>query len=211
MSYSRHEARGDFSIDSGTRLNHNIRAVNLRVIDEDGQQLGVLSLGDALRAAEERGLDLVEVSAGAHPPVAKIVDWGKYNYQRTKQAQKSKRGSRSPDVKQMRFGLKISQHDLDVKLRKVRQFLEEGHKVKLIVVFRGREMAHQELGFKLTEGLTAKLADWALVDQPPQQAGRQLSMVIRRRQVQSKKPDDKQVPASSVAQNNAAGLAVAVK
>ncbi|OGL38818.1 translation initiation factor IF-3, partial [Candidatus Saccharibacteria bacterium RIFCSPLOWO2_02_FULL_46_7] len=115
---------------SKPRINEAIRADSLRVIGEDGRQLGVLSRAEALAAAREAGLDLVEVSPDSSPPVARIVDWGKYNYQRTKQLQKSRAKSKPLDMKQMRIGLKISEHDLEVKLRKVRQFLEAGHKVK---------------------------------------------------------------------------------
>lgn len=125
------------------------------------------------------GKDLVEVSPDANPPVAKIVDWGKYNYQRTKQLQKSRKSSKPLDLKQMRVGLKISQHDLSVKLRKVSEFLEAGHKVKITVIYRGRELAHKELGFKLAERIIEILGDAIAVDQNPQFAGRQLNFVIR--------------------------------
>jgi translation initiation factor IF-3 len=162
-----------------TRLNHLIRAQELRVIDEDGQQLGVMSLGDALRAAEERELDLVEISPEAKPPVAKIVDWGKYNYQRTKQLQKNRKSAKSLDVKQIRFGLKISDHDLGVKLKKVTEFLEEGHKVKITIFYRGREMAHRDIGFKLAQRVIDLYAETAINDQPPQLAGKQLSFILR--------------------------------
>ena len=156
-----------------------IRAANVRVIDEDGQQLGILSRAEALRAAQERGLDLVEISPAANPPVAKIIDWGKYNYQKTKQLQKSKRNAKTPDVKQMRFGLKIGEHDLDVKLRKVTEFLEAGHKVKITVIYRGRELAHKELGFKLVDKVIQGFGEQVVVDQQPQLAGKQLNFVIR--------------------------------
>ncbi len=129
--------------------------------------------------AEERGLDLVEISPNADPPVAKIVDWGKYNYQRTKQLQKNKKSAKSLEMKQMRFGLKIGDHDLGVKLRKVTDFLETGHKVKITVFYRGREMAHKELGFKLAERVIEGFGDRIIVDQQPQLAGKQLSFVIR--------------------------------
>lgn len=124
-------------------------------------------------------MDLVEVSPEANPPVAKIVDWGKYNYQRTKQLQKSRKSSKPLDLKQMRIGLKISQHDLEVKLRKVTGFLEAGHKVKIAVIYRGRELAHKELGFKLAERIIDILGEAINVDQQPQFAGRQLTFVIR--------------------------------
>lgn len=134
---------------------------------------------EALRAAEERELDLVEISPDAQPPVAKIVDWGKYNYQRTKQLQKQRRTSKSLDVKQIRFGLKISDHDLGVKLKKVNEFLEEGHKVKMTIFYRGREMAHRDLGFKLADKVIAKYDGIAVSDQPPQMLGKQLHFVLR--------------------------------
>ncbi len=161
------------------RLNGEIRAPQLRVLDQDGKQLGILSRNEALRAAEDQGLDLVEISADANPPVAKIVDWGKYNYQRTKQLQKNKRSAKVLEVKQMRFGLKISGHDLGVKLRKVTDFLENGHKVKLTIFYRGRELAHKDLGFKLAEKVISDFGDTIIVDQPPQFAGKQLNFVIR--------------------------------
>lgn len=165
------------SIDKSTRLNESIRAPRLRVIDESGIQLGVLSRAEALEQAHNSGLDLVEISPNADPPVAKIVDWGKYNYQKTKQAQKSK--SKPLDVKQMRFGLKIGEHDLDVKLRKVTDFLAAGHKVKITVVYRGRELAHKDMGFTLANRVVEKLGEAVTVDQPPIMAGKQLNFVIR--------------------------------
>lgn len=129
--------------------------------------------------AEERGLDLVEISPNADPPVCKVVDWGKYNYQQTKQRQKNRKSAKSLDMKQMRFGLKIGQHDLDIKMNKVAKFLEAGHKVKITVFYRGREQAHKELGFKLAERVIADFGDTIVVDQPPQLAGRQLNFVAR--------------------------------
>lgn len=129
--------------------------------------------------AEEQGLDLVEISPDADPPVAKIVDWGKFNYQRTKQAQKNKRTTKSLEMKQMRFGLKISDHDLGVKMKKVAGFLDAGHKVKITAFFRGRELAHKELGFKLAEKVINDFGDSVVVDQAPQLAGKQLSFVVR--------------------------------
>ena len=149
------------------------------MIGADGRQLGVLSRSEALAAAEQAGLDLVEVSPEAKPPVAKIVDWGKYNYQRTKQLQKSRKNARTVELKQMRVGLKIGENDLAVKLRKVNGFLEAGHKVKIAIIYRGRELAHKDLGNKLADRIINDLGDNIVVDQAPQFAGRQLSFVIR--------------------------------
>lgn len=134
---------------------------------------------EALRAAEAAGLDLVEISPEANPPVVKIVDWGKYNYQRTKQLQKNKRNAKTLEVKQMRFGLKISDHDLGVKLRKITDFLQEGHKVKIAIVYRGRENAHRDLGFKLADRVIESFQETIVVDQQPQLNGKQLIFVIR--------------------------------
>jgi translation initiation factor IF-3 len=171
--------KGASSISKTNRLNNEIRATSLRVINEDGSQLGILSKQEALRLAEEQGLDLVEISPEANPPVAKILDWGKFNYQRTKQLQKNKKGAKTLEVKQMRFGLKISDHDLETKMKKVRGFLETGHKVKITAFFRGRELAHKDLGFKIADRVIADFGDTIVVDQQPQLAGKQLSFVVR--------------------------------
>lgn len=138
-----------------------------------------MPLRDALKAAEEAGLDLVEISPNATPPVAKIIDWGKYQYQKMKDLQRSKRAAKASDLKQMRFGLKIGAGDLEVKLRKVRGFLADGHKVRLQVVYKGREMAHREIGYELINKITEQLEEEAIVEQKPQMAGRNLSVVIR--------------------------------
>lgn len=129
--------------------------------------------------AESRELDLVEISPNANPPVAKIVDWGKFNYQRTKQLQKNKRNSKTLEVKQMRFGLKISDHDLGIKLKKTSEFLEQGHKVKLVIFYRGRELAHKDIGFTLANKVIDQLGDAIAVDQQPQLNGKQLIFVVR--------------------------------
>lgn len=138
-----------------------------------------MSRSDALAMAEEAGLDLVEISPNADPPVAKIIDWGKYQYQKMKEAQKNKRNSKQSELKQMRFGLKIGQGDLDIKLRKVREFLKEGHKVRIQIFYRGREMAHKELGYTMIERIGTLLEDEAVFEHQPTMAGRNLSVVIR--------------------------------
>lgn len=156
-----------------------IRANELRVIDQFGSQLGVLSRSEALKMAEEQGLDLVEISPEANPPVVKIIDWGKFNYQKTKQLQKNKKSAKTFEVKQMRLGLKIGDHDLEVKVRKINTFLTSGHKVKITIFYRGREMAHKDLGFQLADKVIADFGDTISVDQLPQLNGKQLSFVIR--------------------------------
>ncbi len=149
------------------------------MIGPEGDQLGILSRADALLEAERNNLDLVEISPNASPPVAKIVDWGKFQYQKMKEQQRNRKNARVSELKQMRLGLKIGAHDLEIKLKKIRSFLTDGHKVKIVVVFRGREMAHQELGHKLIHEIAESLSDVAIVDQQPQMAGRNLAIVVR--------------------------------
>jgi translation initiation factor IF-3 len=140
-----------------------------------------MSKTEALKVAQEAGVDLVEISPNADPPVAKVIDWGKYQYQQMKQQKKNRQSNKASELKQMRFGLKIGTNDLEIKLRKIREFLEEGHKVKLLVFFRGREMAHRELGYQLIERVVTALEDVAVVEQKPLMAGRNLSVSVRRK------------------------------
>jgi len=141
--------------------------------------LGILGRQEALKIAEEAGVDLVEISPNADPPVVKVVDWGKYQYQKMKEQQKSRKNAKTAELKQMRMGLKIGANDLEIKLRKIREFLSGGHKVKILIFFRGREMAHQELGYEMIERIALQLEADAIVEQKPQMAGRNLSIVVR--------------------------------
>ncbi len=138
-----------------------------------------MSRTEALKVAEEAGVDLVEISPNADPPVAKVVDWGKYQYQKVKEMQRNRRSNKASELKQMRFGLKIGANDLEIKLRKIRTFLTDGHKVKIMVFFKGREMAHKELGYVLIDRVIHMLEDDAILEQKPQMAGRNLSIVVR--------------------------------
>jgi translation initiation factor IF-3 len=149
------------------------------VIGPDGDQLGILTRSEALKIAEEAGVDLVEISPNADPPVVKVIDWGKYQYQKMKEQQKNRKNAKTAELKQMRLGLKIGANDLEIKLRKIREFLSEGHKVKILVVFRGREMAHQELGYVMVDKIIGLLENDAILEQKPQMAGRNLSVVVR--------------------------------
>lgn len=134
---------------------------------------------EALKLAEDAGVDLVEISPNADPPVAKIIDWGKYQYQKMKEQQKNRKSSKQSELKQMRFGLKIGSGDLDIKLRKIRSFLSEGHKVRIQIFYRGREMAHKEIGYDMINRILGLLENDAVAEQHPQMAGRNLSVVIR--------------------------------
>ena len=121
----------------------------------------------------------MEISPSADPPVAKVIDWGKYQYQKMKEQQKSRAKAKQTELKQMRFGLKIGNGDLEIKLRKIRAFLSEGHKVRIQIFYRGREMAHKELGYDMINKIIELLGDDAVVEQQPQMAGRNLSITVR--------------------------------
>lgn len=138
-----------------------------------------MSRSEALEAANKANLDLVEISPNASPPVAKIIDWGKYQYQKMKEQQRNRKNAKVNEIKQMRLGLKIGANDLEIKLRKIRGFLANGNKVKILIFFRGREMAHQEIGHELMSKIIDQLSEEAVVEQKPQMAGRNLSIVVR--------------------------------
>ena len=149
------------------------------MIDESGAPLGIMSKNDALKRAREAGLDLVEISPTAVPPVAKIIDWGKYQYQKMKEQQRNKKNAHVSELKQIRLGLKIGQNDLEIKLRKIRKFLLDGDKVKIQLMFRGREMAHPEVGQALLKRILEELAEDAVADNKATMAGRNLSVIVR--------------------------------
>lgn len=151
----------------------------LRVIGSDNTQLGVMPRAKALQLAADEGLDLVIVAKSSSPRVARIIDRGKYNYQREKKQQRNKKASKASELKQMRFGLKIGDHDMNVKLTKVKKFIDSGYKVRLTVIMKGREMAHKDLAFELANRVVETLGDIIVVDQQPSLSGRQVSLIVR--------------------------------
>ena len=161
-----------------TNINRAIRAREVRVVDDEGGQLGILSLGDALAAAEERGLDLVEVSPTAVPPVCRIMDYGKYKYQMSKRAAEAKKKVARVEIKEVKMRPKTEEHDFQFKVKNARRFLEEGNKVKVTVMFRGREVTHPEFGAKLLEKVTEDVKDVAVVESKPAMFGRFMTMVL---------------------------------
>ena len=177
------EERTIIKRNSRTRLNSEIRYPEVRVIGSSGEQLGIMSSREAQLLANKQGVDLVEIAANANPPVVKIIDWGKYQYQKMKEEAKNRKKAREKqsELKQMKFGLKISDNDLNIKVRKVRGFLEDGDRVKILVIFRGREMAHKELGNVLLDKIVAQLGDDVVVDGKPQMSGRNLSVQVRKK------------------------------
>ena len=142
-----------------------------------------MSSREAQLLAKDQGVDLVEIAANANPPVVKVIDWGKYQYQKMKEEAKNRKKAREKqsELKQMKFGLKISDNDLNIKVRKVRGFLEDGDRVKLLVMFRGREMAHKELGNVLLNKIIESLGEDVVVDGKPQLSGRNLSAQVRKK------------------------------
>ncbi|MBN1424797.1 translation initiation factor IF-3 [Candidatus Fermentibacteria bacterium] len=161
-----------------SRVNRMITAPQVRVIDHDGSQAGVMSIRQALSFAEERGLDLVEVASNAHPPVCKVVDYGKFRYERTRRARTARKKQHTIDVKEVRLRPKIDDHDYDFKCKNARKFLEGRDKVKVTVLFRGRERTHAERGRALLDKFSADLADVGIVEQQAQLDGRSAMMVM---------------------------------
>lgn len=160
------------------RINREIRAQRVRVIDKDGSQLGVLTLIDALSRAEAAGLDLVEISPSADPPVCKIIDYGKYRYQQTKKEKESKKSQHQVKVKEIKVKPNTDEHDLLTKLRHAREFIGKGNKVRITCMFRGREMMHPEFGEKVVKRMCRDLADIATAESPAKMLGRNLSVVL---------------------------------
>lgn len=172
------------SKNSRTKLNGEIRYPEVRVIGANGEQLGIMSSRDAQILAKNEGVDLVEIAANANPPVVKVIDWGKYQYQKMKEEAKNRKKAREKqsELKQMKIGLKISDNDLNIKVRKIKGFLEDGDRVKVMIVFRGREMAHKELGQELLNKVTDLIGnDEIVVEGRPQWSGRNLSVGIRKK------------------------------
>lgn len=150
----------------------------MRVIDDEGGQLGVLSISAALAAAAEKGLDLVEVSPGSEPPVCRIMDYGKYKYQQAKRASEAKKKQVRVELKEVKMRPKTDEHDFQFKIKHARRFLEEGNKVKLTIMFRGRENAHPERGMLQLEKAVEALKDVGQVESRPNKMGRFMSMVL---------------------------------
>ena len=171
--------RGDAALATDdARINDRIRARQVRLIGADGSQLGVKPLPEALSIAREAGLDLVEVAANAEPPVARIMDFGKYKYEQDQKRKESRKRASNVVIKEMKFRPKIDTHDYDTKMKHVERFLEEGSKVKLTIMFRGREMAHPELGRRILEKVAERVAEIASVESAPKQDGRNMTMVL---------------------------------
>jgi len=162
----------------GPRVNQQIAADPVRVVNADGEMVGVIPLKQGLEIAFQAGLDLVEVSPNASPPVCKVLDYGKYKYETQKKANEARKKQKVIDVKEIKMRPGIDEHDYQVKMRSVRRFLDEGDKVKMTIRFRGREMAHQELGMKVLDRIRSDIEAQAKVEQTPRTEGRMMTMVL---------------------------------
>jgi len=165
---------------TGPRINRAIRVPEVRLIDEDGTQLGVVSTVQAMEMARQKDLDLVEVAANADPPVCKLLDYGRFKYEQTKKEREAKKHQHTSELKELRMRPGTDEHDLEVQRKKARKFLEEGHKVRLLVRFRGREAAHPEIARAQINKIVRPLADIAVVEQGPALEGRAMFAVLAR-------------------------------
>ena len=176
------------------RINDRIRAREVFLVGADGEQLGVRPLPEALAQSREQELDLVEVAPNANPPVCRIMDYGRYVYEQEQRRRQSKRKATNVVIKEMKFRPKIDEHDYTTKMKHVVRFLGEGNKVKLTIMFRGREMAHPELGMKILSRVADDVADFATVESTPRLDGRNMTMVLHPTRKDGKKPSTKQEP-----------------
>ncbi len=166
-----------------TRVNRMIRIPRVMVVDEDGEQLGILDTTEALTIAEDRGLDLVEVAPAARPPVCKIMDYGKFKYEQAKKAKKAKQASHTVKVKTIQFRPKTDEHDYDFKKKHIITFLQDGNKVKVVMRFRGREISHVDLALEFLRHLVGELQEYGTPESDPQREGRLIIFVIAPKRV----------------------------
>ncbi len=155
-----------------------IRIPEIRLIDEKGEQLGVMNTREAQRIAQSRGLDLVEVAPTSRPPVCKIMDYGKFRYEQSKKERQARKNQGGSTVKEVKYHVNVEEHDYETKMRHIRDFLAEGHRIKCTLIFRGRENAHKDLGFVVLQRVANDLQDVAKIDQSPNLMGRFLTMVL---------------------------------
>jgi translation initiation factor IF-3 len=162
----------------GPRLNHRIRVPEVRVVDAEGNQLGILETRQALRLAQEQGLDLVEVAPTAQPPVCRILDYGKFKYDQSKKTKEAKKKAHTTEVKGIRMRYGTEAHDLEYRVKDARRFLEEGNKVQVTLIFRGREVSHPEIGKAQLEKLTSAVSDVGVVERPPVLEGKRMTVLL---------------------------------
>ena len=184
-----------------TRVNEMIRIPEIRVIDEDGEQLGVMATDEARRIAEEKDLDLVEIAPNVRPPVCKIMDFGKYKYEQSKKTRESKKKQHVTHLKEIKLRPKIEKHDFMFKMKNAEKFLEQKDKVKFTVIFRGREMEHLEKGYELLNQITERFAEVAAVERSAVRTGRIMSLIMGPRSDKSSEKKTKKGGAATDAEN----------
>jgi translation initiation factor IF-3 len=162
----------------GPRVNDDIRVPQVRLIDQDGEMIGVMTAREAMQRAFDVGLDLLEISPNAVPPVCKITDYGKFKYEQQKKANEARKKQKVVEIKEIKVRPNIDDHDYDVKMRQMKMFIDDGDKVKVTLRFRGREMAHQDLGIKVLERIRVELGETIKVEQMPRLENRQMIMVL---------------------------------
>ena len=182
-------------------MNDRIRASSCRLIGFDGSQLGIFAMSDALRIADEQGFDLVEIAPNADPPVCKIMDFGKFKYEQSMKEKAARKNQSKIEIKEMKFRPKVDKHDYETKKKHILRFLDAGAKVKVTIMFRGREMAHPELGLNILERLAGELAELAIIETQPKLEGRNMHMLLaplKKKEVKEQSTDESpaEVPAS---------------
>ncbi|NLU46888.1 MAG: translation initiation factor IF-3 [Syntrophomonadaceae bacterium] len=169
---------GELLISKDWRVNEEIRSREVRLVSEDGEQLGIVPISQALEIAEERGLDLVEVAPSAKPPVCRLMDYGKFKFEQSKREKEARKKQKVISVKEVKLRPNIDEHDFLVKARNARRFLSSGDKVKVTIMFRGREITHPELGEKLSLRMVEELSDVSAVEKPPKVEGRNMVTIL---------------------------------
>ena len=169
---------GGMAINKDLRINDEIRAREVRLVGDDGEQLGIVALRDALAMAQERRVDLVEVSPTARPPVCRLMDYGKFKYEQAKRDRESRKKQKVVSVKELKMRPTIEDHDFEVKVRSAQRFLNEGDKVKCTMIFRGREIVHASLGQETLKKLAERVVEVAVVERPPRVEGRAMIMIL---------------------------------
>ncbi len=197
------------AIQSFTRVNGKIRAREVRTIDDGGNQLGVMPLNEALRRAQQAGLDLVEIAPNAQPPVCRIMDFGKFRYEQARKERDARKHQHATKVKEFKFHANISEHDYGVKLRHIREFLGENIRVKISLFFRGREMAHMDIGHALMRKLRDECGDIGHAEMEPKLIGRSIHMMLAPRPVTRKQKAAGSQPEHAAAAHAAGGSAPA--
>ncbi|HEY6539948.1 MAG TPA: translation initiation factor IF-3 [Ktedonobacteraceae bacterium] len=190
-----------------TRVNERIRAREVRLIDENGEMMGVMPPQRALDIARDRNLDLVEVSPNANPPVCKLMDYGRFKYEQAKKENEARKNQKTITLKDIRLSPRTDEHDIDVKTRKILEFLAEGDRVRVSIKFRGAEMRHPDIGRKLLDGITEVLKGIGVIERPPVMEGKMMSMIVSR--APGWEPPKKQAPAPAPTRKNPAHRAEA--